>query len=93
MKKLSAMFLCISLSATTVIGCRSNDGVKPTIKTSVENLEVKTLKTYYAKVAKVELSAVIYNSSTDLFSIKGNYIISHSELLKYYNNSLTGRIQ
>jgi len=75
---------------TSFAGCKSNENATP--KTT-ETSEVKTLKAYYANVAKVPVANVIYDQSTDVFSIQNSYKISHSALLKNYNTSLTGRIQ
>lgn len=70
------------------IGCKSNEGAKP-----ATSPEITSLSNYYATVAKVNLSKVIYNQTNDTFSINGHAVISHAELLKNYKNSQTGRIQ
>jgi hypothetical protein len=75
---------------TSFAGCKSNENGAPK---PAETLEVKTLKSYYANVAKVPVANVVYDQATDVFSIQNSYKISHDALLKHYNISLTGKIQ
>ena len=72
------------------VGCKPSGNVAPA---TVETPEVKTLKTYYANVANVDVSKVIYDQKSDTFSIQNEFKISHVKLLKHYNDTLTGRIQ
>ena len=89
MKSKNLLFIAISIffSSVAFVGCKSNEGVKPPL-----GPEIETLSTYYASVAKVDISKIKYNSTTDSFSVNGHAVISHNALLKHYKSSLTGRI-
>jgi hypothetical protein len=73
------------LISGSIFGCKKENSVKP------EGGEIATLKIYYANTARVDVSTVQFDASADEFSINGKFKISHQQLLKYYNESLTGR--
>lgn len=53
----------------------------------VVSQEVINLTNYFAATAGVNASAIVYNSSNDMFSLNVTDTISHANLLKFYNFS------